>query len=163
MSDTVASPAAPIVAGPKGIGGWLILPMLGLFATVGLQLYGLTTAGETFASLSALNGLQSNMVVAEFILNLIIFLGVPIALLVLLFSTRRSFPRMYIWWQVIGAAFVVIDLLAGYALFHDAYEASGTPFFDSQTIRSLTSTIIGICIWVPYMLQSMRVKNTFVN
>ena len=156
-------PATPAITGPKGIGGWLILPMLGMFATLGVQLVGLTDAGQGFGNLNALNGLQSQMVVLEFCFNLVLFLAAPIALLVLFFNKDRKFPRYYIIWQIVGSAFVVLDLMLGYALFAQAYEASGTPFFDTTTLRSLLGSVIGVCVWVPYMMNSVRVKNTFVN
>lgn len=155
------APAPALV--PSGIGGWLILPMLGMFATIGVQLVGLTSAGDTFSSLNALNGAQSHMVVLEFCLNLVVFLAAPIALLVLFFNKDRKFPRFFIIWQIVGAAFVVVDLLVGYALFAQVFESSGTPFFDNTTLRSLLGSAVGVCIWVPYMLNSVRVKNTFVR
>jgi hypothetical protein len=162
-SPTPAQPQIVRAATPSGIGGWLILPLLGMFATVGVQLVGLTHTGDTFGNLSALNGAQSLMVVLEFWLNLAIFLGAPIALLVLFFNKSRKFPRYYITWQIVSAAFVVLDLLAGYALFAQAFEASGTPFFDNTTMRSLLGSAVGVCIWIPYMMNSVRVKNTFVK
>ena len=168
MTDDSAATAAlppqtPATAGPTGIGGWLILPMLGMFATLGVQLIGLTKLGDVFGHLDALSSLQSNMIVLEFCINLVLFLAAPIALLVLFFNKDRKFPRSYIIWQIVGSAFVVLDLMLGYALFAQAYEASGTPFFDSTTIRSLLSSVVGVCIWIPYMMNSVRVKNTFVN
>lgn len=159
------SPQPQVVAAAtrSGIGGWLILPMLGMFATVGVQLVGLTNTGDTFGNLSALSGAQSLMVVLEFWLNLVIFLGAPIALLVLFFNKSRRFPRYYISWQIVSATFVVLDLFAGYALFAQAFEASETPFFDNTTMRSLLGSAVGVGIWVPYMMNSVRVKNTFVK
>jgi hypothetical protein len=170
MTDNSAATAAPpspapipAITGPVGIGGWLILPMLGLFATLGVQLLGLAKLGDVFGHLDALSSLQSNMIVLEFCINLALFLVAPIALLVLFFGKDRKFPRYYIIWQIVGSAFVVLDLMLGYALFAQAYEASGTPFFDTTTIRSLLGSVVGVCIWVPYMMNSVRVKNTFVN
>ena len=170
MTDNSAATAAPpsqtpvpATTGPVGIGGWLILPMLGLFATLGVQLLGLAKVGDVFGHLDSLSALQSNMIVLEFCINLALFLVAPIALLVLFFNKDRKFPRYYIIWQIVGSAFVVLDLMLGYALFAQAYEASGTPFFDSTTIRSLLSSVVGVCIWIPYMMNSVRVKNTFVN
>jgi hypothetical protein len=36
------------------------------------------------------------------------------------------------------------------------------PVFDSNTLRQFASSIIVVCIWVPYMLLSRRVRNTFI-
>lgn len=166
QTEASAVPPQPQIipaATPSGLGGWLILPMLGLFLTIGNQLMSLTSAGQVFGSLGALNGLQSQMVIVEFFLNLAIFLAWPIALLVLFFNKDRKFPRNYIIWQIVGAVFVVLDLFAGYALFAQVYESTGTPFFDTATLRGLIGSVVGVCIWIPYMMNSVRVKNTFVR
>ena len=166
MSEADAAPAQPsagATAGPVGIGGWLILPMLGMFATIGVQFIGLTTVGQTFAGLSGLGGLPSTAVALELWINLALFLAAPIVLLILFFNRKRSFPRYFIMWQIAGAAFLFVDLLAGYALFAQVFEADGTPFFQTAGFRNVLGSIIGICIWVPYMLNSVRVRNTFVN
>ena len=54
-------------------------------------------------------------------------------------------------------------MFVAYAVFREIFEANSIPLFDEQTMRSLVSSAVGICIWVPYMLSSVRVKNTFVN
>jgi hypothetical protein len=155
-----AVPAKPPLT---GIGGWLILVMLGMFGSIGLQLVGLTSAGDTFGILGNLSGPQANLVVIEFIANLVIFLAWPIALLVLFFNKDRKFPRLYIWWMAVSAVFVFLDLAASYIMFHDVYEAGGTSFFDRDTLRSMGGALAGVCIWIPYMVNSVRVKNTFVK
>jgi hypothetical protein len=59
--------------------------------------------------------------------------------------------------------FVAVDLLASYLAFREAFDASGEPFFDRETMRAIMSAVILAAIWVPYMIQSRRVRNTFVN
>jgi hypothetical protein len=56
-----------------------------------------------------------------------------------------------------------VDLFATYLVFREVIEASGEPFFDRQTMRAIMSAVILAAIWVPYMMQSRRVRNTFVN
>jgi uncharacterized membrane protein len=160
-----AIPAQPQAAPAQisGIGGWLILPMLGLIATPVLQLINLMGLSDTFANLNALGSTVSNLVVIESIINFVLFVVAPVLLLIQLFGKKRAFPRWYVIWTAASAAFVVIDLLIGYAVFHDSYEATGTPFIDNDTVRALIQTLVSVCVWIPYMLNSVRVKNTFVK
>ena len=164
-TQAVPQPAqAPTSAtGPTGIGGWLVLPMLGMIATPIVQLINLMGLGNTLGHLDQLGPLLSNLVVIETILNFCLFVVVPGLLLIQFFGKTRRFPRWYIIWTIVSAVFVVLDLLVGYVAFRDAYEASGTPFFDQDTLRALTGSLVGVCIWIPYMLNSVRVRNTFVS
>jgi hypothetical protein len=158
-------PAPPPVSatGPTGIGGWLVLPMLGMIATPILQLIQLSSLGSTLGNVSSLGPLVSNLIWIETLLNFGLFVVAPGLLLIQFFGKRRAFPRWYIAWTAASAVFVVVDLMVGYAAFHQAYEASGTPFFDRDTLRALASALVGACVWIPYMLNSVRVKNTFIN
>jgi len=162
MTDQTQPRAVPATL-VAGIGGWLILPMLGMIATPIVQLINLTSLGNTLGDVSRLGPLVANLVWVETIVNFGIFVVAPGLLLIQFFGKRRAFPRWYIIWTVAAAVFVVLDLFVGYIAFHDAYEASGTPFFSSDTLRALAGALVGVCVWIPYMLNSVRVKNTFVN
>ena len=52
--------------------------------------------------------------------------------------------------------FLSLDLFFAYILF------PSEPVFDLETSREFFRSIIATIIWVPYMLYSKRVKNTFV-
>ena len=162
-AQPVSPPAAAPAATPAGIGGWLILPMLGMIATPIVQLINLSSLGGTLGNVSSLGPLLSNLIWIETLINFGLFVVVPCLLLVQFFGKRRRFPRWYIAWISSSAVVVVRDLMIGYAAFHDVYESSGTSFFDQGTLRGLISALVGVCIWIPYMLNSVRVKNTFVN
>ena len=159
MAAAPSSAAAPV----SGIGGWLVLPMLGMIATPIVQLINLMGLGDTLSHLDQLGPWISNLVVIEAILNFALFVVGPALLLIQFFGKRRIFPRWYVIWTIAGAVFVVLDLFVGYAAFHDAYEANGISFFNQDTLRALAGSLIGVCVWVPYMLNSIRVRNTFVN
>jgi len=164
--DAQANPqlaSAAVAAGPVGIGGWLVLPMLGMIATPILQLINLANPANGLGNVSSLGPLIANLIWIEALLNFGLLVVAPALLLVQFFGKRRRFPRWYIVWTSATAVFVVLDLFVGYAAFHEAYEASGTPLFNRETLRALAGALVGVCVWIPYMVNSVRVKNTFVD
>lgn len=161
-AQTIPQPqAAPVPI--SGIGGWLILPLLGLVLTVVNQLPNLQPMADGLASAGNLDPLRSNIVVIDIILTIVILVIAPVVLLILMLSKSRRFPRLYIIWIIVTAVFVVADLMVSYSLIHASLEAEGTSFFDLSTLRSLAGPLIGVCVWIPYMLNSVRVRNTFVK
>jgi hypothetical protein len=155
--------STPFVAsGPAGIGGWLILPMLGMILTPIAQLITLIGASSTLSHLDRFGPLVSGLAMLEGLFNFGLFFVVPVLLLIQFFGASERFPRWYIAWTVASAIFVVLDLIVGWALFHTAFIASGRPFFDRDAMRAVFGALARLCIWVPYMMHSERVRNTFV-
>ena len=155
---------APVrTAAPNGIGGWLILPMLGLFGSIIIELIDLSSSGDIIASTSSMNAGQSATIAIEYFLRIALGLVFPIYLLVLMFNKRARFPQRYIVWLVASAIFAVADILLAYAAFSAVFDSGQVQLFDSSTIRGLLSAAVGLCVWLPYMLASVRVKNTFVK
>lgn len=162
MSD-VQAPAVPVRDGPEGIGGWLILPVIGLFLTPirGLvQFRDYASLTETFQLLS---GGQQAFLVAEIVLNVIFVIVFPIVLLILLFNRKQRFPRLYAFWGIVSLVFFIGDLIAAKMLFGDVFAAGGVELLDQATIQELVRSIVLAAIWVPYMLTSRRVRNTFTQ
>lgn len=150
-------------ATPRGLGGWLILPIIGLFTTPFLGVLNLGQVLPNLQNLSYFNGLQGGFIVVETIVNGALQLIAPIALLVLLFGKRRQFPRLYKLFLGFNLAWVVFDLRAAYVLIQQLYASGQVAFWDRETIRSLVQAAVGTAIWIPYMSVSVRVRNTFVN
>lgn len=157
----VQSSSAPVRDGPVGIGGWLVLPLLGLVLT---PIKGIAFLGQyTGLSLEHLSTAQAALIVIEIIGNVALIVVMPIVLLVLAFQKRMKFPSLFVTWAVLGLAFVIFDLIVAYALFKDIYAASGTEFMDADTWRELARSLFLVVVWGPYMRNSRRVENTFVN
>jgi hypothetical protein len=159
--------ALPPVEGPKGIGGWLLLPVIGLFifpirclvslATDYLPIFTtgawavLTTPGS-----QRYHALWAPTLVGEIAFN-VLFLAMDIWLLVLLFSKSWRFPKVFIGFAFLNLAFIVLDSIAGNQIPAVA-EAPG-----NDTAREIGRAFVMVLVWVPYMLKSKRVKNTFVK
>jgi hypothetical protein len=159
--------APPAVAGPKGIGGWLLLPVIGLFvfpvrilislATEYLPIFekGLWAALTTPGS-KAYHPLWGPLLAYEIFFNLA-FLVFDLVLLYLLFTKSYRFPKMFIGFAVLNLLFVVSDAVLGYQI--PAVVEQGT----EQMMKEIGRSFGLVAIWVPYFLVSKRVKNTFVR
>ncbi len=164
MSDDDAPDAQP---GPSGLGGWLILVGFGLLLAP-LKLLGfvvqsfppivqdgtwevLTTPGS-----EAYHPLWAPLLLGELVVNLA-FIGAGVALLLFFFLRSRRFPTLYIAVTIANLLFLLSDAWLGSIVVPDE------PMFDADTARELGRSVVGALIWVPYMLASKRVKNTFVR
>jgi len=151
----------------KGVGGWLILVTIGLVVTpIRLLVLVLGTylpifTGDAWSLLTtpgtaAYNPLWKPMLLFELFGNAVFFLW-SLALLVLLFGHKRIFPKLMIAFYLANFLFVGIDFLA----------ASGIPAVaakdDGSSLGELIRSIVVCAIWVPYFLQSERVKQTFTE
>ncbi|MAG79073.1 hypothetical protein CMI40_01720 [Candidatus Pacearchaeota archaeon] len=119
----------------KGIGGWLILPTIGLL--LGILLYSFLTI------------LYAIDISSSFDVLLVLLLGVSTGItfytLRLEFKESKRFPRWYIFYLWFGL-FVAIMIS-----------------FGDVDYTSISSSIIFAVIWTWYIKVSKRVKNTFVK
>ena len=154
-TKTVRSPYANHE--PMELGGWLILPILGLLYTVGAVSYMLLTNGYlSSASWHAYDG-RSNSLGFELILAMELIVNVVLLCfsafcLVLIYYKRDILPKyikiLYISWLVFG----IIDNVAAHAL-SSAYDID---------YKDIFRRIYPVIIWVPYFSIAQRVKNTFI-
>jgi hypothetical protein len=153
---------------PQGIGGWLILPVLGLVVApfyVGYLLVTnylplffdgrwrlLTTPGTSFY-----HHLWAPIITLEVIGNLA---SIALAVTSLVFLLRRSkkTPLLVIACYAWGAIFAVLDhVLVG------AIPAAAAGLADPQVWVHIAQRIGAAAIWIPYFLLSKRVRATFVR
>lgn len=136
----------------EGIGGWLILPAIGMVLGPIVGVVGLVFA----------LGLYSRVVQAGyggvFAVELLVgavLLAFAIYVAVLFFRKQRKAPRM-----------IIILLAAGLGtdLFLLVVElAASAQVFAAESLKQLVRDMIGAAIWIPYFRVSKRVKATFVN
>jgi hypothetical protein len=144
---------APAVAEPRGIGGWLILPVIGTLLSPLIAAYAAFQDAVVLLNASVSTALAA-FIVVEFLYNF----GLVIAWIfaaVLLFRHKRLYPRFFVALLVIMFIGTVLDL----AVTAMAFDVT----IDSSDVRSTLRFVIGLAIWGPYMYKSERVKNTFVE
>ena len=91
----------------------------------------------------------ANLGVYELIIN-IAFLAALIYLNILFFKKRKEFPRYFIIYLAANFVLILIDYLI---------IAGVNPSADAS---DLGRAFIASAIWIPYLLKSRRVKETFV-
>ncbi|MDN7127221.1 DUF2569 domain-containing protein [Pseudidiomarina sp. 1APR75-33.1] len=148
----------------KGIGGWLYLVAFGVIVSP------LFLAVEYLPMLvDYMNGayeITANPNSKSFVPHLELLLNVEmlanafmllvsLALLYLFFSKHRWFPRVFIFLCVFSPLFLIADAWIVHKLMPELVA------IDEATVLDIIRAIIYALIWVPYMLISKRVKNTF--
>lgn len=83
-----------------------------------------------------------------------------LVLLVMFFGKKRCFPGCYIFFLIANLLFLLIDHAIASQVLKEVFPyAEENPSEDRALVRS----IFGALIWIPYILLSKRVKNTFVH
>jgi transglutaminase-like putative cysteine protease len=160
-----ALPEGQSVPSLYGVGGWLVLPCIGLVGSLFIVLSGLiqlrfcfdlnawqtlTTPGN-----SAYHALWSPTLYLELLGN-----SYQLALItlcgVLLVRHRASFPRFMILLYVSSMLMVCVDNALALQIPEVAAKSK-----TGQMAGDVNRTIVACCIWIPYFLTSRRVRNTF--
>ena len=136
---------------PKGIGGWLILPMLETLLSPLLALRGIVEIVSAFER-DLTPGLKI-LLIFEIIFNLCLIIGWIVAA-VQLFKHKRSFPSLFITMLILSFAGPLVDAFIAVWIF----EVQLGP----DDYRYLGRGLISLLIWAPYMAKSKRVRNTFI-
>lgn len=141
--------------GPRGIGGWLLLPLGGLLFA---SMFGLWVVGNIVSFPPVLEMVMTFDPPSLGIntLGVLVFWAfLPLLPIALLFVRSRRFPGAFIAVTVAGALFgVAYPMIEGmdYGL-------------DTSALVSVNTILPAVWAvgWSWYMLKSARVRNTFVN
>lgn len=161
------NPTPQIEEKTKSIGGWLVLPAIGLVLTplvliVQIAANGYFDSGlwSSFKSSGYENWMGLNLLMgAEFAINIFLLIF-TILLIILFFKKRTSIPNLMVIFYLINL-FIPIYEYVVYSEFFS--EALLTEVEDTESIKEIGKGILRAAIWVPYFLVSDRVKKTFVN
>ncbi len=146
----------------NSIGGWLILPAIGLCLTPFRMVYELIDIEYfnyshwrilTDPNFGAYDAKLGSFILAELIVNLAL-LFYSVVLIILFFKRRSSVPILAVIFYGSTFAFLLIDGMIG-AQYSDG--------MDKETLTSILRSLIGSCIWIPYFLISERSKGTFTQ
>ena len=139
---------------PSGIGGWLILPAIGIaVAPVWFAMNVLDYFPE-FKQLQT-GTLFHTMTMVE-ILAWIGFAILAALTAVQFFTRRKSAPKLYRA-LLVGQLLFVVGAYWVAAILFDA------PMFEIDAGIAIGKWLVACLIWIPYFLYSERVRNTFVR
>ncbi len=160
-----SSDVVPPLAGPRGLGGWLVLVAIGLFLRPVLRLYVLQqdwtcfTVGRWY-DLTNPSGALYNPLWAPYqfylIISSLLVAAASVLLVILFFQHRRRFPALFIGLLVLDALSVIATVIFTRALSTQTEQSVGT-----DVPGAVTQAVVGCSVWIPYMLSSRRVRNTF--
>lgn len=157
----------------KGLGGWLILVIIGLFLTVIFQVYGVFESITLFtggtvevlsnpasgAHIPGYAGALKFELVAE-----ILFLAYAVYLIFLFFKKSKKFPKYYVTFLIASVVYVVLDYLILSSL---TVSSSEMKQVIDETLSGqgteIGRTVIPAIIWGLYITKSKRAKATFVE
>jgi hypothetical protein len=145
------------------IGGWLIVLAIALVAGILFNLHGLSEVSKLMDDVLVKSiyptypGLEGALVFERSVFSLAIVAG--IASLVLLLMRKRIAKPFIIGFMVAVVIASIADVMMVNGVFKDSPEALAAVKGDNQVLR----TAISAAIWIPYLLRSKRVKQTFVK
>jgi hypothetical protein len=150
---TVAAQAAE----PVGIKGWLILPAIGTVLSPIYLIISFSklvpTLEKVWAARAALSTGLFVFVIVETLFNVAFILGWLGAILLLALKSPY-YPKTYVALMGGMVVFLLVDMIVS---------AGGYNHQPGQDeLISLGRTILVAAIWIPYMMLSKRVKNTFL-
>lgn len=149
------------------IGGWLVLPGIGLVLSPFMLLVQLGTQGyfekgvwSLFKNAGYENANALSLLIGfELTINLAL-LVYAVLLIILYFKKRTSLPKLIIILYAASLIFPILDLILYNALFpQELMDASD----DQESYTQISRGFISAAIWIPYFLVSKRVKNTFTK
>lgn len=167
---------APVL-GPKGIRGWLLLPVIGLLAYFVASItrvftYYIPTFREGGWSIitTALRPAYASMIIFEFFMNTV-FIVMPAALLVLLFQKRRVLPMLMTGFYALCYLEVLVLGIVALSVAPDLYadtglrvgSTAGAVWHTKEIVMELVIDAMLVAIMTAYFALSIRVRNTFGN
>ena len=141
---------------PAGISGWLILPAIG---TVIAPLWTLKTVVDLLAAVFGPDWDRTAPSIQKLIIGEVVVNTLSAAawafVAFLLFKQKKLFPAAFIAMCAFSLFSTYFDIIIANSIVGIRWESG-----DSTTILK---PLLYAAIWIPYMVLSRRVKNTFIN
>ncbi len=150
----------------KGVGGWLVLPLIGLGLTLLLISWGVFNDGfwildrDAWSAMTSPEGMSYHPGWAPYLLMQVVHISFIFGFypaLIVQYLRRRSAVRF-----IMPVLMLLNLVLAGaeyYACFQMAAVFEPSDLADASS--ALSRTVMAVLIWVPYFCLSKRVKITF--
>ena len=148
-----------------GLSGWLALVGLGLIVTIISQLWSffsdinIITDKGSWETLSTYDNFLAPMMLFEEIFC-IFMAGAAAYLLILYIKMNIKFPKYYIAFLMINAAYLLLDYLF---VFYLSQQGLAEDVLLDEAAANLGRGVIFGIIWIAYITSSKRVKATFTN
>ncbi|MDX4946691.1 DUF2569 domain-containing protein [Providencia manganoxydans] len=148
---------------PAGLGGWLILPMLGLIVSLFYLPFSFWVAyADVFEYWNLLTDPTSSYFMPLFkeltyfeVMGNVILYGTLLYLCYLFFTKKKLAVKVIIFFYVFSLILIIADVIL-------VKELLAVPV-DDKDVKEIIRGAVVCAIWIPYFLTSVRVKNTFVN
>lgn len=146
---------------PMSVGGWMILPMIGLFLapysilSAMINSYRMFDAGVWAVSMNDGTGLNAILLILE-VIACTALINYSVFLAIMMIRRRTIFPIHYMYYRF---GIIALYLILIYRIDPSVVEKEQAT---SLLSYNLGSAIIGAAIWIPYMFFSFRAKNAFV-
>lgn len=155
---------------PVGLGGWLVLVGIGTCLRPFLLLKGIAANNLllfynqdiwevlTLPGSADYQPMWACVLICSHVANMIL-LTASVLLVVLYFAKKRGFPALFI---ALLAMSLVVHIVDNF-VFTEMVKVEHTPKEVEASIKAITQVCVASAIWIPYMLVSKRVKNTFTR
>jgi membrane protein YdbS with pleckstrin-like domain len=157
----------------KGLDGWLILLLIGLFITIAFQVYGVYESITLFSggTVDVISNPASGVYIPGYtgalkfeLIGEILFLAFAAYLIFLYFKKSKKFPKYYIVFLIASVIYVVLDYVIFSSLTVSSSEVKQV--IDealSEQGTGIGRSVLGAIVWGLYIAKSKRVKATFVE
>jgi Protein of unknown function (DUF2569) len=163
QGNVMSNPPESKPAGPEGLGGWLILPIIGFIGTIALSGFNLWQSFQALDGLVAIFTATSapladlKIPMAASLIGGLLVIASAAYCLHLLFSRDHRIVTFATAHYVILALVGFVELWGGTVVEAALPNEPKDPSLLKDAIRGLFVA----CIWIPYFHFSKRVKNTF--
>jgi hypothetical protein len=148
----------PPQSGPNGLGGWLALLGFGLVAGM---LKSLVKTGQSWSSVDTSSFRQFPAAAYGGLIIDATWLLLFVCAVALFFKKSRKFPSLLVFLLITSMVMPFIIAIWARLTLPNGFEI--TQLFGPEEIGQMIAGLISAVLWIPFVLKSKRVANTFVN
>ena len=166
-SPTISSTTTSSTSQLKGLGGWLVLVGFGLiFGALRLLVETINIYKPYFNTdlLEEITSPTSEFFIPNFkllfyaeSLALLFLIILSLYLIYLFFNKKKNFPKNYIFVSLFVVLYIPVNAYLVYVVIPDE------KLLSEELFKAFFQAMLSGAIWIPYMLKSERVRNTFIE